>query len=445
MPQESPILALPFLQPSQAQKHVTHNEALQRLDVLVQLRVEAFDATDPPAVPVDGAVYALGSAPIGDWAGQGDRLAAWLDGVWQFFVPQPGWRAWGLAEAALRIWDGTGWTGFTLDSQNLDGVGIATTSDATNRLSVQAPATLLSHDGGGHQLKINKSAGPATASLLFQSAWQGHAEMGLAGNTDFTIKVSPDGLAWADALRLEADTGLATGAAVMATPDDTTPGRLVTAGGFGLGRRVLEFDAGDDLDGLRNLSALIGNPSGGALPANSPAAGAFVGLSAALDSMRGVQMLFDTLSDRVFFRTDDGGWSDWRELFHAGNLTGTVSQVGGVPTGAVIESGSNDDGDYVRFADGTQICTSEVAVDVTSTGSQTWDFPMPFEGGRRRISSSFSHVTAVPNTALEMANIQAFGHDTNGWLMRLKTAGTSSDPTSGAETLSVCATGRWFV
>lgn len=39
MPDKTPNLALPFILPAQAQKHVTHNEALQRLDALVQLVV----------------------------------------------------------------------------------------------------------------------------------------------------------------------------------------------------------------------------------------------------------------------------------------------------------------------------------------------------------------------------------------------------------------------
>lgn len=41
--------------------------------------------------------------------------------------------------------------------------------------------------------------------------------------------------------------------------------------------------------------------------------------------------------------------------FRRGTLLGTVSQSAGVPTGAVIERGSNANGEYVRFADGTQI------------------------------------------------------------------------------------------
>ena len=51
MPDTSPNLALPYLLPAQAQKHVTHNEALQRLDAVTQLVVEAFGATTPPGSP----------------------------------------------------------------------------------------------------------------------------------------------------------------------------------------------------------------------------------------------------------------------------------------------------------------------------------------------------------------------------------------------------------
>jgi len=45
-------------------------------------------------------------------------------------------------------------------------------------------------------------------------------------------------------------------------------------------------------------------------------------------------------------------------IYHTGNVIGTVSQSGGVPTGAIIERGSNANGEYVRLADGTQIATN---------------------------------------------------------------------------------------
>ena len=47
-------------------------------------------------------------------------------------------------------------------------------------------------------------------------------------------------------------------------------------------------------------------------------------------------------------------------FFHRGNILGTVSQVGGIPTGAILQRGSNANGDFIRYADGTQICMKVV-------------------------------------------------------------------------------------
>src|SRR5690606_12477418 len=58
------------------------------------------------------------------------------------------------------------------------------------------------------------------------------------------------------------------------------------------------------------------------------------------------------------------------KAFRRGNILGTVSESSGVPTGAIIERDSNANGDYVRFADGTQICTA----DVTFNTNRTDDF-----------------------------------------------------------------------
>ncbi|MEM1005723.1 MAG: DUF2793 domain-containing protein [Pseudomonadota bacterium] len=304
MSQTSPRLNLPYLQPSQAQKHVTHNEALRQLDLIVQLGVVSHNSTIPPAVPEQGDVYALGSSPTGDWSGHPRELAAWLDAAWYFVVPEIGWRAWDQSSGQLKIWDGMVWTDPPITTQNLAGVGIASSYDSTNRLSVRGPATLLSHDGGGHQLKINKSADGETASLLFQSNWTGHAEMGLSGSTGFSIKVSADGGTWIDALQFDPASGAATGAAVQNSAGDTTPGRLM--------------------------------------------------------------------------RADYG--------YGPGNVLGAVTQSGGQPTGAVIEHGATADGSYVRFADGTQICTATLAgSDCTVADGAlfagaiaTWSFPRSF-------------------------------------------------------------------
>lgn len=204
----SAILALPYLQPAQAQKHVTHNEALARLDVAVQLVVEAFGETAPPALPEEGRVHAPGPGATGAWAGQDGRLATWIDGAWQFTEPREGWRAWGRAEAALRAWDGADWVRVdppgAADFQDLAGLGIGTQSDAVTRLAVAAEATLFGHAGADHRVKVNKAAAADTATLLFQTGWSGRAEIGLAGEDALSVKVSADGSAWAAVLRAEA-------------------------------------------------------------------------------------------------------------------------------------------------------------------------------------------------------------------------------------------------
>ncbi|TMV07242.1 DUF2793 domain-containing protein [Ruegeria sediminis] len=359
MPDTSPLLDLPFLQPAQAQKHVTHNEALRRLDLVVQLTVAAIGSEAPPGAPSEGEVHALGQAPVSVWTGQASRLAAWLDGAWHFFDPRPGWRAWDQDARKLRVWDGNAWIEPPVSTQNLDGVGIATSSDATNRFSVRSPATLFSHEGAGHQIKVNKATDGDTASLVFQSNWTGHAEVGLAGNTALSIKVSPDGNTWTEALRLDPITGAAGGAAVQVSAADVTPGRLMRAD-FGYG---------------------------------------------------------------------------------PGNILGLVSESGGLPTGAVIESGSNSDGDYVRFADGTQICSVRLGpVSCTmpqgslfaSDSALTWQFPVKFADGT---------VPAVSGTGGAAMRFLGADASTNVQVS-CRILSAVSDVAAHAPT--VIAIGRWF-
>lgn len=235
MPLSSPRLDLPYLEPAQAQKHVTHNEALRGLDLLVQLTVEGFEQASPPALPVTGQVYALGAAPSGDWAGQPYMLALREENGWRFTQPKPGWLASQAGGEALRIWTGAAWVPVAAATDNLAGLGINTSADSMNRLAVSSTATLLSHEGGDHRLVINKASDVDTASVLFQSSWAGHAEMGLAGDTDFAIKVSPDGTTWHEALRLDANGAQASGSAVIADSTDTAPGKLLVNGAHGLG------------------------------------------------------------------------------------------------------------------------------------------------------------------------------------------------------------------
>jgi hypothetical protein len=198
-------LALPYILPSQAQKHVPHNEALQRLDAVVQLTILA-GRQGPPETPVEGDCYLVAADPEGAWLDRQGLICVWQDGAWAYLSPNPGWRAFFLDTRQLRAFDGTNWNVISLDADGaLPMIGINATADAINRLAVASAASLFTHAGQGHQLKINKADPSQTGTLLFQTNWSGRAEMGLAGSDAFSIKVSGDGNDWSTALVVAPD------------------------------------------------------------------------------------------------------------------------------------------------------------------------------------------------------------------------------------------------
>jgi len=204
----SPNLKLPYLAPAQAQKHVTHNEALRQLDAIVQLSV-LMEANEPPVESQNGDCFIVSANPQGSFAGKAHHIAAFQDGAWSFLNPNAGWQSYVQDAAEFRIFDGTSWQAL-MAGDNLEAVlkfGINTTADEANRLAVKSPATLLDNEGGSHQLKVNKSEAGDTASLLFQSGYTGHAELGLTGDQNLHIKTSPDGNVFSDALIVDTQTG----------------------------------------------------------------------------------------------------------------------------------------------------------------------------------------------------------------------------------------------
>lgn len=208
----TPRLRLPYLMQNQAQKHVTLNESLRQLDALVQLSVMSASTAEQPATPGEGDVYILPAGASGEaWdAATAGNLAAYQDGAWAFVSPGEGWIAYVRDEALPLVFGAGSWSNLTVREASLFGVNAA--PDTTNRLAVKSDAELLSHDdvtpGSGDARKvINRADSARTASVLFQSGFQGAAEIGLCGDDDFTLRVSADGLAFEDALRVSTDTG----------------------------------------------------------------------------------------------------------------------------------------------------------------------------------------------------------------------------------------------
>ncbi len=99
------IQSLPLMSPSQAQKTVTHNQALAQLDAMVQLAVQDRDQTAPPASPATGEAHLVAPAATGDWAGKDNQVAVWNGTAWEYHQPLTGWRAYVSSEQAVAVFD----------------------------------------------------------------------------------------------------------------------------------------------------------------------------------------------------------------------------------------------------------------------------------------------------------------------------------------------------
>ena len=204
MAEQTANLALPYVDPARAQKHITVNQGIRSLDAVVQLTVLDRNLAAPPGSPTNGQRYIVAGNATGNWSGQEGKIAAFQDGAWAFYTAKEGWLAWVADENIVVAYDGSAWVAlFAL-------VGINATADTTNRLALSSPASLFNHAGAGHNLKINKNATGNTASVIFQTGFSGRAEMGLVGSDDFVFKVSANGSNFFDAIKIDRSSGVVT-------------------------------------------------------------------------------------------------------------------------------------------------------------------------------------------------------------------------------------------
>jgi hypothetical protein len=107
-------LVLPYLAAGQAQKHVTLNESLRKLDAIIQLAAVSATTTAEPASPTDGAAWILPAGKTGtQWSTfAAGRLACYRDGAWVEIVPRQGWLAFVKDTGRLLVFNGSAWTPF---------------------------------------------------------------------------------------------------------------------------------------------------------------------------------------------------------------------------------------------------------------------------------------------------------------------------------------------
>lgn len=128
--------------------------------------------------------------------------------------------------------------------------------------------------------------------------------------------------------------------------------------------------------------------------------------------------------------------------FRRGNILAAVSQSGGIPTGALIERGTNANGEYVKFADGTYIstftdggivCNSASGSLFRSGTTNTWTFP-----GGAYASTTHLSVTASSNTLARWASAMPASTTTANYDNYSATSSASS------QVVTLVAVGRWF-
>ena len=106
---ETPRWNLPLLSAGQAQKEISHNEALLALDRVLQLAVVTRGLDQPPAELHAGDSYIVGPTPRGEWAGCSGMIALFEASGWTVTMPRTGCLAWICDEAALVVFDSTRW------------------------------------------------------------------------------------------------------------------------------------------------------------------------------------------------------------------------------------------------------------------------------------------------------------------------------------------------
>ncbi len=131
-----------------------------------------------------------------------------------------------------------------------------------------------------------------------------------------------------------------------------------------------------------------------------------------------------------------GTWRRWYRQYSQYNLLGTVSQSDGVPTGAVIERGSNANGSYVKFADGTMIATFNATL---SSGSYTWTYPVAFAAAPQvsaiQVVGTATDLVSTTCSTPGTGSVNIYGNISTD-------SGTSWVASTSA--IRLTAIGRWF-
>lgn len=107
------------------------------------------------------------------------------------------------------------------------------------------------------------------------------------------------------------------------------------------------------------------------------------------------------------------------KAFRRGNIAGTVSQSGGVPTGALVEKGTTGDRHYLRFANGFQICWGNPGTQMAPTNVATGG------GYQATVGNTYGFLAAFSSPPTVVAGA-SFSSVARGWVSLLDVPTTTS-------------------
>ena len=110
-------LGITLVDQSQSQKEVTVNEALIRIDAILNNGAKSKTVSTPPSSPASGDLYIVGPSPTGAWSGQANMLV-YFDQVWQFITPNTGMFVWVNDVSLIYTYNGSSWVASILGEAN---------------------------------------------------------------------------------------------------------------------------------------------------------------------------------------------------------------------------------------------------------------------------------------------------------------------------------------
>ncbi|MGB5903820.1 MAG: pyocin knob domain-containing protein [Xanthobacteraceae bacterium] len=223
--------------------------------------------------------------------------------------------------------------------------------------------------------------------------------------------------------------------------NDVTADRVLMTGAYGWGTNSL---AAADLNAAINPGVYASDPATASRPPGNTYYNVIVvRLGSALISQIAALGTSSSTNTCYMRGSNDNGttWSAWSRFYMTSNIVGTVSQSGGVPTGAIVERGNNGNGSWVRFADGTQICWFAGQLYFAIEAS----YGSIYQGGAGvSYPVSFTNIPSVSANGCRTGQIgmaMAVGASTSGFFFRVIDWFSRGADFNDA---SYVAIGRWF-